>query len=535
MHADFLLVASRESLQYSCAWNSALRSGILAAVMQAFDRFIALPEVESGKGLRYTWLKYLPRPSEGRTTWDDLHRDILQGLTDKETFWSRDAGTPLQMAKNLYFVPQSYRFDGGALFNIPLINAKHLSFAYDGLQDETSLLGVHSLDLRGLRREFVTWIDSVGIGGLKEQSLEWHRKVSSLFCQDQSLKEDLKGLPIIPLQDGRWAAAWRKNLYLPARDRNEHVPNGVKISVVDFDASKDPVRRRFFEFLDIEEYSPRHVCKLILESHRHTNSTKLHKSDEELLAEGVYVFKNRSQLESDGAPLMYFLVVKDGETIQTRGEQLYLVDPTVEPPLVSKYRNTRGNPFTVLSDKYELAIDKELGPRHTRDFRQWLLRSSALEVASKPVLLRHSRLTAEWSFLAEQNVVDLLSVVKSVYSANPSVAPTILRQALEVVEMPCLDGVTRPLPQLAVPTPELVQKCPHIHFADFPSQNLEGWGFLSEFGVITVCDTRARLQELRALCKLPLENTSINKTSIKEIYEALNLSARKKAEIQEIR
>ncbi|KXX82784.1 Chaperone protein HtpG [Madurella mycetomatis] len=527
IHADFLLVASRESLEYDCAWNTALQSGILTALLQVFDRFIALSEVEHGKGLRYTWLRYLTRRSENPTFWSDLHEKMLEGLANKKILWSRDGNTPLRKPRDLYYVPQSYRFDGGDLFDIPSVKSTHLSFAYDSVKHEALLLGVRELDLLGLYRELATWIDDVGVDGIGKQPPEWHRMVSSLFYNASYLKEKLKRLLIIPLRNGQWVSAQEEHLYLPSRDRNELVPTGVTISIVDYDVSQDPIRRRFFEFLEIKEYSPRQVCSLILEFHmKLLGDTRASRSAEELLADAVYIFKHRSELQEDGAPLMSFLTVKDGEAmrLETQGltEQVYLIDPTVEPGLIAKYKNAPGNPFTVLSDKYELAVSNELGMEQTKEFREWLLRSSRLNFASQPILVHNGMLTAEWWFLVERNITDLLSVVKSNYSKKAKPPPETLTWSLRALEVPCQDGVTRPLYRLAVPTPELLQKCPHLDFVDLPNPELENWKFLSKFGVITTCNTVARLRELQALGKLPPE--TIDKDSIKEIYRALNLN-----------
>jgi len=56
-----LILTISDSDRQIRAWNSAPQSGILSALMRVFDCFVALSEVEHGKGLRCTWLKYFTR------------------------------------------------------------------------------------------------------------------------------------------------------------------------------------------------------------------------------------------------------------------------------------------------------------------------------------------------------------------------------------------------------------------------------------------------------------------------------------------
>ncbi|RYP11238.1 hypothetical protein DL764_000194 [Monosporascus ibericus] len=375
IHADFLLVASRESLEYKHPWNLALQDGIRDAFVEAIYRFVLLPENEDGKGLCYTW-------------------------------------------------------------------------------------------------------------------------PNSRFC-DTLLKERLKKFPIIPLRDGSWVNAEERHVYLVSKNGDDHVPTGVDISIVDQDASRDPIRRKSFEFLGIKEYSPRQVCNLIVELHK------------ELLVNGT------------GRAIKDFVAVKGGKPIAVWSfNQTYLIDPKVKPGVIAKYRNTAGNPFVVLSDKYETAICEEGTEGTAEQFREWLLRPRGSRFATIPTLVCGTKLSPEWDFLRDQDVVDLLYVVKF-YWGNQNL-PLKLVKAVPELEVRCLDGVTRVLGLLAVPTVDLQQNCLHLDFAELPEPTLENWSFLSTFGVITTYGTTANLRELQALSDLPVEN--IDKKAVHRIYRALSLS-----------
>ncbi|RYP69608.1 hypothetical protein DL770_008214 [Monosporascus sp. CRB-9-2] len=528
IHADFLLVASRESLEYKCPWNLALRDGIRDALVEAINRFVVLPENEDGKGLCYTWPKYLSRHPGSSVFWNTLHQNILDALRHEAILQSRDEDAPFQKPETLRYVPEDYRFEDGTLFDLPSINASHLSFAYDSVRENLSLIGVSTLTVGELCDEFDEWIDEVGVAGIEEQSTQWHRKVSSLLCDWTLSKEKLRKFPIIPLRDGSWVNAEEKHLYLAAKDGDEHVPTGVDISIVDQDASRDPVRRKFFEFLGIKEYSPRQVCDLIIELHEDLSEDSTGRASRELVADVAYLFKHRSQLEKDEVPEILFVAMKNGKPLLRRlgryyMNRTYLVDPTVKPGLIAKYRNTAGNPFIVLSDEYETAIceeGKEATEATAKEFREWFSQLNGSRFATVPALCWLSCLTSEWIFLRRQDVVDLLYVVKFHWEKhNPNLR---LLKAVRELQVRCLDGITRALGLLAVPTADLKQNCPHLDFAELPKPTLENWSFLSEFGVITTYGTTARLRELQAISELPVDD--VDKEAVHEIYRALSSS-----------
>ena len=157
------------------------------------------------------------------------------------------------------------------------------------------------------------------------------------------------------------------------------------------------------------------------------------------------------------------------------------------------------------------------------------MRSGSSRFAASPILVDGGKLTPEWKFLRDQNVVDLLHAVRP-YRQSNNLPPKLIK-AVPELEVPCLDGITRVLQLSAVPTADLKQQCPHLNFARLPEPTSKQWDFLSVFGVVTTCNTIARLRELRALSDLPAENTS--KETVHEIYRALSTAMmQEKREIQ---
>ncbi|KAF7555069.1 hypothetical protein G7Z17_g2424 [Cylindrodendrum hubeiense] len=83
IHADFLLVASREGLDYDSAWNLALRNAIQQAFITAIKRFMYLPADQSGQGLRYGWPKYIKHHQSSQEFWNKLGQATLHDLRIK--------------------------------------------------------------------------------------------------------------------------------------------------------------------------------------------------------------------------------------------------------------------------------------------------------------------------------------------------------------------------------------------------------------------------------------------------------------------
>lgn len=487
------------------------------------SRFVDLDEDEDDEGLCYSWPMYLTRQSSSSGFWNTLHNDILHALSSEEILESRDEQAGPQKPTTVRYVPKAYRFESETLFDLPSINKAHLSFVYDHVHEPLSSIGVRRLSLRDLCEEFSQWVGCVGIAGLKRKSDEWHGKVATLFYQEGDwIKQRLKRLPIIPLRDGSWVTATKTHLYLPSPNKNEHVPSGINISIVAEDAVRNAPRKYLYQYLDIKEYNPSQVCKLILELHGKLASARPGRLVEELVADAMYLFEHKSKLDSFGLPDMYFAVDQDGETFRQRSPRIYVIDPKSKHSVIAKYKDTPGNPFAVLSDEYETAFLNKGMSRSLPEFRGWLLGSRAI-FGTTPDLVRNSKLTPEWEFLRDQNVLDLLYAVRDHLSTT--IFPnTKLVEAVPRLKVRCLDGESRRLGSLAVPTHDLESHCPHLHFADLPEPTSQDWKFLSEFGVITELNTTAILRELQTLRQISVQD--VNRSAVRDLYEALNTDAR---------
>ncbi|KAF5689039.1 hypothetical protein FDENT_4541 [Fusarium denticulatum] len=520
IHADFILVASREGLNESSLWNWSLRDEIQTAFVDAIHRLVSLSPTRAGEGLCYKWPKYLPRYHGTSGFWYGLHKNMMNALRDTPLLRSRARGA-LRKPTDLYYVPEEYRFGNGTIFDLPSLSRSHLSFEYDSVKSELSLIGVETLNINDLWRELSQWINEVGVDGLKAQSIKWHQSVSSIFCSQQKLREKLRDLPIVPLRDGSWVRARQDRVFFTSTHTKEHVPTGIELSLVDESVSQDSERRRFLSFLGIREYSPAQVCELIIKLH-HDLPPGPCRTQMDLVTDALYLFDHQSCINYE-VPNIHFVAIEGGKTVRTvrTGKRhLYLVDPNVKPGLIAKYQYNASSPLVVLSDKYEAELSKDRPRQETELFRQWLLGSRYREFSTVPTLLHNNELSAEWHFLRSHDVMDLLQAMRLKWDREGMLSPIIIKAAAEL-QMPGSDGHCRPLGRLAILTPELKQKCPHLDFVSLPDPECN-WRFLSILGVLTTCNTAATLRELQKLAQL--QTDEVDKDAVRKIYEKLNAS-----------
>lgn len=192
------------------------------------------------------------------------------------------------------------------------------------------------------------------------------------------------------------------------------------------------------------------------------------RSTRDLVANAVYLSKHTSCLTDIGTPELHFSFVREKSA---RLIPIYVIDLTVQPSPVRKHRNMAGNPFKVLINEYETDICRGGTERAAKFFRECLLRSGVspfIDVprfTTVPILVRGGQVSLEWGFLHNQDVVNLLRAVRlfcETYGIRLE-----LETALQKLEVPCLDGMTRALSLLAMPTAALKRKCPHLDLPEY--------------------------------------------------------------------
>lgn len=430
------------------------------AFLRAVKRFAAVPASHSEGGLRYSWPKYIKHHRHAHDFWNTLHEVILTDLRKESILESRDHAVGPRRPPELKFIPRKFRYEGEALFDSPPLRKKHLSFNYDGVFEELCLLGVQRIGTFELCEEFSTWVAEVGPPGLDAKPAGWHQHVARLFSGKEELREKLMDIPIIPLRDGSWVSARAERLYMASETGDEYVPSGISISIIDQTACQDSDRRKFYQFLGILAYTPSQVFSLIMELHAGNGSELSDRQPEDLISDAGYFFKHRHLRPGQGAPEIFFYVNKP-EYSTRRKTQIYIDAHTAKPRLINKYKDMLTNPFYMLDEGYVKTICADDSALKD-EFYNWLLRSE--NISAVPVLVRDRMLSAEWLFLRDTKVTDLLLVIEQLCKTN-NVNPRLI-PAIPELQVDCRDGSRRLLGELAIPTLDLVRACPHLEFAN---------------------------------------------------------------------
>jgi len=368
-----------------------------------------------------------------------------------------------------------------------------------------------------LLNELERWCTAVGRQGIASKSAEWHRKLAMIFKDSYSLRTRLQCLPIIALRFGQWCHAATNHLYLAADDDFEHIPNGVNIYIVDREMSNDPIRRQFLHFLGINPYSPRELCSLIIELHRCSNVPSL--SEDDWIGGISYLYKYRSLLRYDECINLWFLKESHGTTPGRLVKKPYFIDPDLRSNIIRQYKITHPDVFVVIDDRYERQICGN-DNHAAAAFRRWLREDCRLP--SIPTLASGSSTTREWDVIEDTSVTDLLLLLKEKWASDYHAVRQALSPRIGRLRVRCTDEAIRRLAETAVPTPPLLQACPHLPFVVLPG-GPTGWHFLGTFGVMVAVDTTARLGELSAIRLLPAE--SADRSTVHDLYRGLNAVA----------
>ncbi len=484
--------------------------------MKAIERFKVEPEEDGVSSVCYTWPLYLKRrDGHGNSPndfWGKFQQQILSDLCSQEVLKSRDPSIGFRKPGKLRYLPKTFRFSGEALFESPLLRQSQLSFKYDKVHRRLCLIGVKEMTLKDLSVDFVEWLQETGTAKINEMPEAWHRQVAKVFCNDMETRDRLRTLPIIPLRDGTWVRPDTEHLYFPSKNSLEVVPNGTSVLLVDSDASKDPSRRRFYKYLGIKAYSAKVVCDLILQVHR--SEEILRRSFEDLIHDGVYLYMNRWLPNEENPPSYFQFVARQQDTLHRRSDRIYICNPKAKPAIIAKYKDAAGSPFMVLDHRYLDNLTFGTKKDATiRNFYTFLLGTGSF--LKYPVLFHGQAVTQEFHYLRDTNILDLLLALKK--TAHSSIRD---QKEIRKLAVRCLDGIARPLCDVALPTDALLKVCPHLPFIELPQS--EDWEFLQRFGAIVRPGTTACLRELSALSQFPPK--LVQRDAAHELYRALSSS-----------
>ncbi|KAK3323250.1 hypothetical protein B0T19DRAFT_462713 [Cercophora scortea] len=415
IHADFLLIASREDIDQSSKWNEALGRACISALDESVRWF-------NGSRLRYDWPRFLPvklgPPDE---FFYPFTRAMLQYLSHREILETLNGD--LRQPCRLIYVPRAYRDGSGTPLTAGAPNSEqYLSTKYND-QDfkHVKSLGVkkmdHGLFLDHLERQITTSLDE-----FKAQPTEWHSRLAVVLaevwesegsssslpsgnhprpakrnddssdCSDGDYKvisvlghpqaptkKRILSLPVIPLRDGRWVTGTNYNVLFSAATSAPVLPGGMGFMVIDSNASQDSRRANLYRILGAKNFDPKGICKIIIEGHASPSFKPDAVTRADLISQAQFLYRS-GWSNNDGEEFLWLATELDN---RARGDSLYIDDES-EPLSATHFFASRRNDFAFIHPDYLAADGGDEENRHR--WLRWL--KTQLCLSSLPRLAR---------------------------------------------------------------------------------------------------------------------------------------------------
>ncbi|KAH7399670.1 hypothetical protein BKA66DRAFT_437202 [Pyrenochaeta sp. MPI-SDFR-AT-0127] len=484
IQADFLLVASREDVNVSSAWNRHL----LAAIPEAFLQ--AVHTLNKGE-LRYQWTRYLPDQRSFSSFFEQLNTNIIRVLSQANVIeaWSGVLAMPCK----LKYIHSEFRDSKGE----PLIQSKKILIGY--ISENYSSLDGAALERLGVRplspAEFVADLRlfiASDTAAFRAMAYAWHSSLASALLRaidkDPHILRDLRSIPIIPLKNGHWVAAKDQQTYFASAFEVLNIPRGTLLGEIDPLAAASQFRKHLFHNLGAETYSRTLVCEAIVREQQLVGFEPNEIQACDHIARALFLFE--SGWKNYGGHELW-VATEDGSA--KRGSETYT--HSTKPRSAKKVLAERFTSFNFLHRGYDNAPLTILG-----DWTGWLLENLHLAELPRLVVSMSPKLVLATDFrvLRKEDPIQLLLVLRDYWNhysimflssesseCDHEDAKSSLRATLAAVEVPCVGGRIQPLGQTTMPTADIVSGAMDAaSFLEVPEPEDPRWNFLSHFGVI---------------------------------------------------
>jgi hypothetical protein len=489
IQADFLLIASREDIDSSSAWNQHLLRSIPSAILDAIR---VLDKTE----LRYTWPQFFqPRPVLV-DFFSDLERQTLDLLSRSPIL--RSINGDLAAPRDLVWVNLGYQYvdrDGKPLTLSKETSSRYLSLRYSE-RDAYFLdsLGVQKMSFKTFLADLHECLSEPGF--IRTRSQAWHSDVATalliLLSRDPTYREQVRKLQLIPLMDDQWVTAKSSGLLLHGGDDHPRVPLGIGINEVRHDSSKGQ-REQLLLTLGVKPYDMSIVCRAIVEAHSKASPfSKVLAQSESVIQQALFIF------EADWAdPLerKLWLVGEDGA--YKRGDSLYCLESvsTVDRKILLEL----GDRITFVHSGYHQRVSSGSHDRWIR----WLQRTQKVNFLPRLVAEENEgffEISPEFRYLLRSwDSIKILGLLKTHWNHYRvwleeryshgrrnmwESSRKILVGILGSVQVDCHGGFRAKLKDTVLPLKIKVEDIPldlKVPFLDVPSG--QDWEFLEHLGV----------------------------------------------------
>ena len=278
--------------------------------------------------LQYQWMRYLPS-TDGGHAWGSFWTTVIDAIKTRlgTTPVLRPASLgPLRQIREMRMLTEIYLDQNGRPLFADILPEKYLSPGY-AIAD-LKILASYGLSIMFMK-EVIMLIEH-DLQALPSRmksctSKEWHDRAAMLLQVPfkRRWKErilELRNLKLLPLRDSRWISINDDVAYYP--DLNGMtIPDGLKLSVIDKSAAKNPERRAFFDLLGVKTATIDLVRDLICQRYRQTAwSLPLRTSLDDLR----FLYLTHDAASRQEKRLAVSIITNDGEIIDPTWNDVYL-------------------------------------------------------------------------------------------------------------------------------------------------------------------------------------------------------------------
>jgi len=235
--------------------NKDLIQGVLDAMMKAITQLC------EDKGLQYTWMRYLPRA--GTHHWDPFWQTLVDGIKERllEQPVVRTRGRRvLRYIRKVKVVPKTCCDQHGNPLFRDLNPEIYISDSYNGEDiDILKHFGLSTLSIEDIVMTVRQDLAQSAASRLQSPTTDddWHTRVAKLLLLPwergwDDKQAELRGLALIPLQDGSWANAADGDL-LYGTIGAIRIPAGLGFRLVPTALASNRTRRVLFDELGVRQ------------------------------------------------------------------------------------------------------------------------------------------------------------------------------------------------------------------------------------------------------------------------------------------
>jgi hypothetical protein len=540
LHADFVLIASREDIDSSSLWNKSLLQHLPGAIHSAIEEF-------NRGNFRYSWLPYLPVQNHVSDAFKRVREHTLQLLRESRILES--IAGELTAPSNLLVVPKIFLDEtGNPLLLTPETQSKYLSRKYP-LEDCEHLrdLGVPDLSTDGFIDDLQNYVLNYP-REFQNQSLKWHSCLAQvllgLVARYQSILSIVSSLEIAPLRDGSWATPQVQTVFFSAESNDLIVPKGINILEIHPTAQGDKTRRHLLSLLGVQDFQAASICNTIVCIHEDAKFDPIKFSPGDLISHAMFLYK--AKWDNSGTHDIWFKT--DADTCYL-GSQIYM--DSNQPYSAKSIFTKSGLSAPFLHKDYYSAFAQGAEPSElNRDANWQVWLQKHLHVAPIPRLV-YPPFEAPFSIAREFETLitsydssEVLLLLKfhweQYYSrwilsfegekSKPSwkCSREALISKISGMNAKCQLNTAHTLNKTYLPRTGTPKDSNNIfQFLDVPEPDDPKWSFLGHLGVVVNLDTEFYLERLRRL-----QDSETSVAQVSELYAELDRLADSKTTVK---